>query len=360
MTPAEYTREIDENRMVLFTPVFVRRLLNKAREIGDANPQKSAELTQVAVDVAFRLDETTIHTVLLQTLRGEALREHAESVSALGRHAEALDLIDRARAQLEATASGTFGLALLTLTHANVLHRIKRGGEAIFELRSAASVFTEFEDAEHYRTARQLEAGIYYSLAKYREALKIWLELAAEPDLPPHVEAAISSNAGNCFREIGDLERAFTLLTRAREAYAATDRSVPKAKVEWSLAKLLLSHGRALEAVEALQAVVATFEQLAMRGEAALARLDIAEAMVTVEDFDAADELCRRLIADFGQSGNQTSTLVALAYLKECFSHRSATPSKVRHVRRFISEARTKETAVFAPPPSGADATAEE
>lgn len=331
-TPAEYLPRIDARGAQVITPTFVRALLSEAREICQSNPSKTAELTQLAVDIARRLTPGPSNPeIILHSIRGQAARGHAESLSALGNHEAAFELIEEARAEFEEYGSS--------------------GGEALFEVRHAAAVLWSHGETRLYTHARLIEAAILYSISRYGDALDIWRELMNDENAPAESVAAITSNIGNCFRELGDLESAALYLSHARDLYAQTNLHVPAAQAEWSLAKLMLARGEALEAIEAFHRIMATFENLGMPTEAALVRLDMAEAMVTIEDFHAAHALTQKLVAEFSASGLRSSALIALGFLNECFDAKQATAAKVRHVRAFLMEARARETAVFAPPP---------
>jgi 3-hydroxy-3-methylglutaryl CoA synthase len=107
------------------------------------------------------------------------------------------------------------------------------------------------------------------------------------------------------------------------------------------------------DAVLVLRHAWRDFDKLDMTADAALAALQLAEAMVLLGDTSEVAAICRDLIARFTAAGMTSRAVTALSFLREAVAIGQATPSLVRHVYDFMRELPAERPRLFAPPPNG-------
>jgi hypothetical protein len=90
-----------------------------------------------------------------------------------------------------------------------------------------------------------------------------------------------------------------------------------------------------------------------MVADAALAALDLAEALLIIGNTTEVPSICRTLLDRFTRAGMTSSAVTALAFLRETVAIGQVTPSHVRHVHDFLRELPGRPAHLFAPPPVG-------
>jgi len=339
----------------------VSSCIQRARSVARSDPEMSVKLTTLATSIADRLENDTSSSVCL--LRSNAWREHAESLTFVGRNEEAFAALERAEEELAKGGSPDFDRARLVLTRANVLHQVHRGLEAVFQVREAAAVFLRIGEMRQFVNARLIESTILYLAGRPADALAAWRDL--DRDLGGGSKDASASammfhTIALCFRGLGDFAGARTYFARAKANFIAAGSTADAVKVDWSVARVLLAEGRLVEAVSALTVVGVEFGRLSMRVEEALVGLDRVDALLALDRSIEARKICPPIIAAFNASGLDRETARALAYLHDALrrSSRHATEvSDIRsvtipHVRAFIEKQAksSSATARFEPP----------
>ena len=119
-----------------------------------------------------------------------------------------------------------------------------------------------------------------------------------------------------------------------------------------NLGQTLLAAGLAAQAVPVLRQTWLEFEKFDMLADAALAALQLAEAMLLTGNGSEVAAICRDLIARFSAAGMTSRAITALSFLREAVAIGQATPSLVRHVYDFMRELPAERPRLFAPPPA--------
>ena len=87
---------------------FVMELLARMRTTLEKDPQRTLEMTGLAVALAMTFDRDLYPDSLIANLQGQALRDHAFVFSFIGLHREALEYGERADALFEMVPAAAF------------------------------------------------------------------------------------------------------------------------------------------------------------------------------------------------------------------------------------------------------------
>jgi hypothetical protein len=85
--------------------------------------------------------------------------------------------------------------------------------------------------------------------------------------------------------------------------------------------------------------------------DAADAKLDLAEALLMLDELDEVEAICTELVRFYRQQNIITNALTAASFLNEAARRRSITRRDIRHVRRYLTDLREDPQLVFIPPP---------
>ncbi len=141
----------------------VRLLIRRSAEILQDDPKFALLVSSAAVQLAVTLARSRDR--FDYSLLGTALKERATGLRFTGRHAEALDVLERAeRAFKSDPKTLPYDLAVVWVNRAAVLAESDRADDAAKLARSAAAILREFGDTTHAASARMIEAsGFYFS-----------------------------------------------------------------------------------------------------------------------------------------------------------------------------------------------------
>ena len=120
----------------------------------------------------------------------------------------------------------------------------------------------------------------------------------------------------------------------------------------WNLGHTLLAAGRSQDAIPVLRQAWHEFEKLDLIADAALAALQLAEALLLTGNTSEVAAICRDLIARFTAAGMTSRAITALSFLREAVAIGQAPPSLVRHVHDFMRELPAERPRLFALSPS--------
>jgi hypothetical protein len=126
-----------------------------------------------------------------------------------------------------------------------------------------------------------------------------------------------------------------------------------RTRSRWMLARALLSLGKMREAIPALRQTRREFEELELIADAGLVALELAEALLSAEQYEEVPAICRDVIAQFTRSGMSARAITALSFLREAVAIGQASPSLVRHVHAFLRELPAEQPRLHASPPGG-------
>jgi tetratricopeptide (TPR) repeat protein len=339
-------------RKRFLTGGVVRRLNAHAHTVCDGEPLDALTFAEAAIAVAEALPEHTYPAGAVYELRGTAWKEQARALHLLGRFSEALESLTRAERAYSHTPSG-FGLSAVALVRAAVLFEQRRLDEAASLAERAEQGFTHLGDDDRRMKALYLRAGIQYESGAIDAAVALYRRILEYGEAVNDLTwiARGSCALGNCELDRGDPGAASMHFHKAlalfREVGPATDR----VNTEWGIARVLLHVGKRSEAIRRLREVGAEYEKRGMVTDAALAGLDIADALLATGDMKEIVVLASRVFHVFMDAGMFTGALTAIAYIKEAAATETLTAAALDSVRTFLRRAERQPDLVFAPPP---------
>jgi tetratricopeptide (TPR) repeat protein len=336
------------------TAAALRLLAEQSRKAREVSPARSFEIAEVATHFAelLPIDRYTGETVF--QVRGTCWFEQANALRYLGRHKEALKALDRAEQCFSHSAADDFELAKVAYVRAILMLETDRHSEAQRLARISADSFLTFGDLRRYSHARMLEGGIYFERNDWAQARDVFMALLKPVRASGDTDtlARLFNNVGQCLTRLNDLDSAGTYLLQAMLLYQDLGNEVGKVKARWALGRLLVTSGKFEEGVVRLRQTRSEFHDLAMEMDAGLVSLDLAEALLALEQADEVPEILSNLVALFSREGSNVNAGKALAYLKEAVGSSEATPATVRYVREYLEELPRQPARAFAPPPS--------
>ena len=341
-------------RPELRTAGVLQRLLAAARNGLHASPERAHEITTTVARYARSIEVPADLAFVSRTIQGEAWREHARVLGALGRSARAARAIRRARRCFEDVPARDWHLATADLVEAPLLHDRGLRTEALRMLRSAAHRFRLSCDHDHYVEARWNECWMLWDAGDRAAAGKVWTSIAAIAKL--HGDAALAARVAE---RIGGFEllRGSTrdghrLLTGAVELFDTTPVSDAAVRTRWSLARAAAALGRIPSAISEYHKVRALLLKQGFVTEAAIAAAEVLELHVLGERESQLPSLTTTFVRLFHEAGATANTMAAFAYLQGRAHAGLLTHEDVAAARTFFQELRRRPRARFARPHS--------
>ena len=336
------------------TAGVVRELIARVGQILERSPNDALQVTTLATETAAGLSITDYPSDTVITLRAQALREHAFVLSIIGRYPEALSTTDRAEMLFRQTPIPQYEIARLQLVKSNIFRCLDRFDEAIELASASAETFLRFGDRKRYLNARLYEAGALVRLQQSQRAIDIYRTIEQEPSIVGTVlHVQILHNMAQCYRDLKRFDLAVEYLTRCTAEFDLLELDAYAAKTRWLLGTTRVAAGRPADAVPVLRQAWNEHEAHGLVADAALAALDLAEALLIVGNAGEVPAICRTLLDRFTRAGMTSSAITALAFLRETVAIGQVTPSHVRHVHDFLRELPGRPAHLFAPPPVG-------
>jgi len=336
------------------TAGVVRQLLEHVRPTMDSgSPANALRIAELAVEVANELNVAEYPSDFVIGVRAQALRDHAYALYYLGRYPQALQVADRAEKLFKQSLLPEYELARLKLVRSIIYRSLERAGEAIALTREAAQAFLRFGQHRRYIDARVFEATMLYKLGRTKEALPIFLELEKNPTITPTTKVIVLHDIGTAYQDIRKFSESAEYLSRAAAEFELLGLKPQVIRTRWMLARTLMMSKRAGDAIPLLREAWREFDALEMEADAALAALDLVEALLVVGDHEQVPAICRALLDRFTRAGMNSPAVTALAYLREAVAAGQATRPLVRHVQKFLRELPKEPCLLFVPPPSG-------
>lgn len=336
-SPLKFRNAVIADAPRLHTEGMVRVLCAESNARHEQRPKFSGEIAAVAYDVALKL--TGIGEREQHNLMGMALREHANALRYLGRFKDALKLLDHAEKLFGgAPAADPFDLAILRMIRATVCMKSERLDEGISLARDAAKSFRDYGDVSRELTAVMLEACCLLLAGNPRPAAESFEHAIAicRASGDARMLARALNNCATALTEIQDRDRAERYYVEALTLYDEFGMSTEKARVEWSLATIVLSRGDYRESARRLDLVRTDLAKLGLTNDAALATLMWGEARLLLGKPGGVAETCNRIVVVFETEGMQRQARHALAVLNEALAAGRATPALLRDVRSFL------------------------
>ena len=319
------------------TAGVVRFLCAAAHERHEKSPEFSLELTLSAYAIALKLEKAP--SASRRFCMALSLRERANALRYLGRFGDALQALDEAEEFFDdAPATDPHDIAIVWLIRATVFMETERLEEARSLSRRAARVLRAYGDRSRELAAFLIEAICLSFAGRNAEAATVFERVAvkARAEGDSKLLARALNDAANAYLDLERFEEAERSLIDALVVFDELDLATEKARVNWSLALILVRRGELESGAERLEAVRAELEQLRLVNDHALATLDWAAARLAGGEPTGVSEACRRIVMRFESEGMMKSARMALAHLHEALSLGTATPDFVFQVRRYL------------------------
>jgi tetratricopeptide (TPR) repeat protein len=340
------------NRQRFVTGGVVRRLSAHAHGICESEPLDALTFADAAISVAESLADDRYPGLAVFELRGTAWKERANAQLHLGRFSGALESLTHAERAYRRLTSPALGLATVALVRASVFYQQQRLEEAAAMAEEAERGFAHLGENERRVRAIYLRGGIRYEAQDLQGAMALFRQVIAygEEVHDPMWIARASYALGNCEVDAGDLAEAsmhfHTALAIFRELGPATERIC----TEWGIARVFLQNGKINEGIGRLRDVEAEFESRGMVTDAALAALDVAEALLAIGQSKQLVDLATRLFRVFTEAEMVTGALTAMAYIKDAAADARLTPEGIDTVRKFLRRSERQPELLFRPP----------
>jgi tetratricopeptide (TPR) repeat protein len=342
------------------TAGMVRKLVAATDRAIDTMPPDAVTLTELATEIADHLPPFTYASDTVAKLRGAAWRERAYALFYVGRFNEAEPAVAKAETHFGECVVSEYDLARVGIVRALVERAMERLDVGSRVAQQSAATFENFSDVRGFASARLAEAQMLFKLQQHKEALDLLERLNDRfgTQLDADTRARVLTSIAICRREAGQSREAIELYQIVDSLFTELDTPTECARIRWNVAVLLLSQACSEDAIRRLDAVIREFESLGMRSEAAVARLDLAEAFVTRGEYARAEDMCHEAIHYFRDAGLPygTRACTAVALLQEAARERRATVALVRDVKRYIRALPARPALLFAPAPSQHDA----
>jgi tetratricopeptide (TPR) repeat protein len=341
------------NQRKFHTGGVVRRLNAKAHEVFESEPLDALIFADLAQAVGDVLPDDTYPNKAVYELRGTAWKERANALVRLAKLDEALESLDRAEEAYGQLRSSSHGLAGVELVRGSTYYQRGELEEAAKHAEQAERGYAHLGLEWQRMKAVHLRGAIKYEALQLAEASAINQEVIefGEEAGDPRWIAKGSYARGYCELDRGNLTEAGMLFQRALAIFRETGPASERFSTEWGLARVILHGGRPSEAVQRLRDVIAQFETIGMVSDAALAGVDMSEALLVLERWEEIVKVAGHAFRVLKKAGILTGALTALAYLKEAASKRQLTPETLKTVREYLRRVEREPDLLFVPPP---------
>jgi tetratricopeptide (TPR) repeat protein len=344
-------------RREFHTGGVVRRLNARAHAIVASEPLDALTYADLAQMVAEILPDDTYPNNAVYELRGTAWKERANALVRLGNLDEALESLRRAERAYGHLRSSGQGLAAVELVRAAVYYQLDQLETAAMHAERAEHGYAHLGQNHRRIKALHLRGSIRYLGLDLDTAAAIFQQVIDFGDDTNDLEwiAKGSYSRANCELDRGNLAEASMLFHRAlvifREFGPATDRIC----TDWGLARVVLHGGKAGDAARRFREVMFAFEELGMVMDAAIVGLDLADALLVLEQPKQIAKVAAHSFHVLKKAGVMTYALAALAYLKEAATAGRLSPEVIRDIRTFLRRTEREPGLIFIAPPCTSD-----
>lgn len=330
----------------------VRRLTARAHEIFASEPLAALTYADLAQAIAEVLPDDTYPNGAVYELRGAAWKERANALVRLAQFDEALASLRRAERAYGHSNSSGYGLAGVELVRAAVHYQRGELEKAAFHAERAEHEYAFLGLQDHCMKAILLRGQIRYEALDYEVASTIFQQLMEYGEAIGDA-GWIARGAycrGACELERGKVADAAMLFNQALVTFRETGPATERISTEWGLARVVLHQGNVNDAVRRLREVIARFEELGMVSDAALAGIDMAEALLVLDLPTEIVKVAAHSFKVLKKAGIVTGALTALAYLKEAAAKGRVNTTVLTTVRVFLRRVEREPDLVFLPP----------
>jgi tetratricopeptide (TPR) repeat protein len=335
------------------TAGVVKQLLARMLQTAESSPAHALQMTSMAIGIANALDVSDYPCDYVIKLRAQAMRDHAQVLSLMGRYLDALELVDRAKRLFLQTPLPEYDLARVAIVKSAILQYVDRTDEAAELAREAGDTFLRFGDRVRYVNARITEGAVMFNAGAVERALEIWKSVENDDGLSDVSAVRTAHNIALCLVDLGEPAAAAEYLVRCIADFEMLGMQTERTRSRWILTRALVVSGKHEEAIPALRKTWYEFEQLELIADSGLVALELAEVLLATGHTDEVPAICREVIAQFTRAGMASRAITALSFLREAVALGQASTSLVRHVHAFLRELPAEQPRLFAPPPGG-------
>jgi tetratricopeptide (TPR) repeat protein len=303
-----------------------------------------------AVSVATKL--AAARTLRSNLHLGRAYLERGWILFLIGRYRDAEQSLDRAERIYDQEPEATrWDLAWVWLIRANIYVESERVGSARLLALAAARQFRIFGDVVRYLNVRLLLASALFMEGDYRasaEAAEEIIRITRERRDTLLLGRALE-NCAEAYLLLREFGKALPLYL---EAYAIWDElglDIHRVRTDWSLATLDIETGKIDEGIKRLEETYRAFEALGVVNDAALARMQLGEALLRAGRPKTVPDLLRNLAVNFASEGMMRNARIALAHLHEAIEQNRLSADLVHHVQTYIEQLPFQPNTAFVP-----------
>lgn len=322
------------------TAGMVRAILQRARLLSESRPPDALQATLMAEVVAEALEPEAYPRTVVVRLRSLALREQAAVLWFMGRYGECLEVAERSKRLIEWLPCAEWDLARLAQVKASALQNLNRTEEAAELAREAGETFLRFGDRPRYVGARMIEAAALYEGGQVERALEIWRSLEGDRGVDAVGAVRLAHNVAMCVVDLGrEVETVVEPLRRCAAEFERHGMLAERTRSRWTLGTALMVSGRIPEAIGVLRTAWREFAEMKLMVDAALAALDLAEALLANEEPNSVPAICREVIAQLTTAGMAPRAIPALSLLREAAAMGRASRTLVQETRAVVGRA---------------------
>jgi tetratricopeptide (TPR) repeat protein len=341
------------NQRKFHTGGVVRRMNAKAHDVVASEPLEALIFADLAQTVADLLLDDTYPNNAVYELRGTAAKERANALLRLAEFDQALEALERAERAYGHLRSPGYGLGAVELVRGAVYYERGELQEAAKHVELAEQLYAHLGLARQQMKAVFLRGEIAYESLEYAKSAAIMrqvMRFGEEIGDPSWVAR------GSYVRALSELERgnlgeAATLFHAALVIFREGGPTENRIDTEWGLARVALYGGNASDGVRRLRDAIAAYEEIGRVMNAALAGVDLAEALLVLERWEEIVKVATHAFRVLKKAGHLTGALTALAYLKEAATNRQVAPETLKVLRDYLRRVERQPDLLFVPPP---------
>lgn len=347
-SPRQFRGAYVDRDPIFDTAGAVAVLYEAARDLQEKQPQFALLVTNAAVVIATRLAAAGGLRSMLHL--GRAYLEQGRTLFVIGRYKDAEESLNRAEQAYDRDDNATgWDLATVWLIRANVYVESERLLQGRLLAIAAARQFRIFGDTALYLNAQLLLASVLFMEGDYRASADAAEEIIQRSRARGDIVllARALQNCGEAYLLLREYEKA---VPKYLEAYAIWDElglETERIRTNWSLATVETETGQLDSGIKRLDETYRAFEALGVANDAALARMQLGEALLRSRRPEAVPDLLRDIVVTFASDGMMRNARIALAYLQEAIEQNRVSADLIRHVRTYIEQLPLQPTTRF-------------
>jgi tetratricopeptide (TPR) repeat protein len=328
----------------------VDELCSAAQALRQRHPKFALDVAVAATRIAAQLEKNG--SLRSPALMGRTWMELGVSLGVLTRYREAEEAFTKAEAAFSNDPRDeTWDLTVTQLNRAIVCSETERLAEAITIAQHCASVFATYGDMRHQVSALIVEGSARGYSADHQGALAIFervIEISSTTgdDL---ARARALQNAANAYLELEKFSKAETYYVEALTLWDELAMPVERIRTCWTLGSLAMRTGDYPAAISIFSRTIADFEALGVGNDAALVRLEMAEALAAAGRGDEVPTVVKDTVVTFASERMTRSANIALAYLRDAVATTRDVVPIIRHVRSYLEQLPTSPSVDFTP-----------